>query len=87
VLHSSANILLYVAYKKLVSPLLDEFSLAHISLSLPVDIDRTSLSGDCFSTLSEDDTSLDPGCPLSAFGLLGSNSKQPLIVQVKKQGI
>ena len=74
---------LIAAYKAAVSPLLDQSSLAQLTLHLPDGVARTALTDDCFATVDENDTTLDTGCPLSALGSLGSKSKQPLIIKSK----
>ena len=48
----------------------------------------SGLEEDCFANDDATDTTLDPGCPLSSLGSLGSKSKQPLIVKANNtQGI
>jgi len=72
---------LIAAYKTAVAPLLDEFSLAQLTLHLPDGAARAVLDEDCFANIDETDTSLDPGCLISALGSLGSKSKKPLIIK------
>jgi len=55
--------------------------LAQYTLHLPEGIDRSTLSEDCFAYIDSNDTSLDPGCPLSVLCSLGSNSKEPLVLR------
>ena len=54
-----------------------------LTLHLPDGIARpaSGLAGDSFSSTDTTDTTLDPGCTLSAIGTCGSNSKQPLIIK------
>jgi len=54
-----------------------------ITLHLPEGLARSALNEDCFATVDENDTTLDPGCPLSSLGTLGSLSKKPLIIKAK----
>ena len=61
--------------------------LAQYTLHLPEGIDRSTLSEDCFAYIDSNDTTLDSGCPLSALCSLGSNSKEPLIIKSKNDGV
>jgi hypothetical protein len=71
------------AYKDLVKPLLENFSIASLSLHLPESLTRSSLEENCFSTVDENDTSLSSDCPLKALDSIGSTAKQPLIIKSK----
>ncbi|KAJ3004444.1 UNVERIFIED_CONTAM: hypothetical protein HDU68_005104 [Siphonaria sp. JEL0065] len=56
-----------------------------LSLHPPLGVTRSDseLDDDCFLTVDESDTTLDPGCLLSSLGSLGVNSKKPLIIKAK----
>ncbi|KAI9335696.1 hypothetical protein BDR26DRAFT_865614 [Obelidium mucronatum] len=56
-----------------------------LSLHLPAGVSRSNcgLSEDCFFTVDEADSMLDPGCPLTALGL-GVKSKCALVIKVEK---
>ena len=52
-----------------------------ITLHLPEGVDKDFLEDDCFATVDETDTTLDPSCLLSDLVDLGSKSKRPLIIK------
>ena len=56
-----------------------------LTLHLPERVARSSsgLSEDCFVTVDESDTTLDPGCPLLSLGSCGTKSKQPLLIKAE----
>ncbi|KAI9335692.1 hypothetical protein BDR26DRAFT_936335 [Obelidium mucronatum] len=76
---------LVAAYKTAVAPDLDSVSLIKLSLHLPAGVSRSScgLSEDCFFTVDEADSMLDPGCPLAALTALtlGVDSKCALVIK------
>ena len=72
---------LIAAFQTRPGSLLANIDSGLISLHLPHGVDRSSISEACFASSNENDTTLDPGCPLSALGFLGSKSKQPLIIK------
>jgi hypothetical protein len=75
---------LVAAYKAAVAPLLDSTPIDELSLHLPENAARSTLSElseDCFASIDSNDTTLDPGCLLSSLDSLGSNSKGPLIIK------
>jgi hypothetical protein len=84
---STFHICIIAAYKSKVVPLLDNCSLAHLFLKLPVGNDRSGVSKDCFWSEDEDDTTLHPRCPLSALLTLGSLFKQPLVLELNNPGM
>ncbi|KAI9335693.1 hypothetical protein BDR26DRAFT_936336 [Obelidium mucronatum] len=59
-----------------------------LSLHLPAGVSRSNcgLSEDCFFTVDEADSMLDPGCPLTALGL-GVKSKCALVIKVEKPAV
>ena len=69
------------AYKTAVAPLLASTPIDELTLHLPDGFDRSALQVECFSSIDETDTSLDPGCLLCNLVSLESNSKQPLIIK------
>jgi hypothetical protein len=49
---------LVAAYKAAVAPLLDHSSLAQLTLHLPINADRSTISEDCFASIDSNDTTL-----------------------------
>ena len=72
---------LVAAVKQALPSKLGAIDLDELTLHLPEGIDRSTLSEDCFAYIDSNDTSLDPGCPLSVLCSLGSNSKEPLVLR------
>ena len=62
------------------SPLASVF-VGDLTLHFPDAFDRSALQEECFSSIDETDTSLDPGCLLCNLVSLALNSKQPLIIK------
>ena len=61
-----------------------------LTLHLPEDAARSALSEEFFASADKTNTTLDPGCPLSTLGSLGTKSKEPLIIKSRNgagQGI
>ena len=54
-----------------------------ITLHLPDGVARSAsgLGEDCFATVDETDSTLDPGCLLSDLFVFGSKSKRPLVIK------
>jgi hypothetical protein len=59
-----------------------------LNIHLPDGIARSAIKEveDCFASADPIDTTLDPGCLLSALDSLGSKAKQPLIIKYKNAG-
>ena len=62
---------LVAAYKTAVAPLLVDSSLAHLTLHLPVGLQRSSLSEDCFASTDSKGTTLRTGLALARLNGLG----------------
>jgi hypothetical protein len=74
---------LTVAFQQLPnSPLASAFA-GDITLHLPDGISRSAsgVEEEYFANIDKTDTTLDPGCPLSTLGSLGTKSKEPLIIK------
>ena len=73
------------AYRTAVAPLLDDSSIAQLTLHLPDGFTRADYPGidkNFFASLDDlTDSTLDPGCPLSELGSLESNSRKPLVIK------
>ena len=66
---------------KLGSYDVDQLSLSTTDGGTHLQPDRTALEQDCFATVDETDSTLDPSCLLSDLVDLGSRSKRPLIIK------
>ena len=62
-------------------PSVDLVTLCQYTIHLPLDVDKYSLSKDCYYTDVKNGTTLHVGCKLSALGSIGSNPYQPLIIR------
>jgi hypothetical protein len=72
---------LVAAYRP--NSLLANTPLELLTLHLPDDVARSALSEESFASVDKRGTTLDPGCPLSTLGFLGTKSKEPLIIKSK----
>ena len=85
-LHSPVQVLedvsdLIGAVKQALPSKLGSIDADELTLHLPNGVDRTALAEDCFATVDETDSTLDPGCLLSDLFVFGSKSKRPLVIK------
>jgi hypothetical protein len=72
-----------VAFQARPGSLLANTDSGLITLHLPDGVSRSAsgVEEEYFASVDDTDTTLDPGCPLSAVDSLASKSKKPLIIK------
>jgi predicted Ser/Thr protein kinase len=73
--------------KQALAPLLNDTSIAELTLHLPEGVDKNSLEQDCFATFDESDTTLRPGLVLSRLNGLGLDDLNPLVIKSRNDTI
>ena len=71
------------AVKEALAPLLNDTSIAELTLHLPEGVAKDSLEQDCFATVDESDTTLRPSLVLSRLNGLGLDDFNPLVIKSK----
>jgi hypothetical protein len=69
------------ALKQALAPLLNDTSIAELTLHLPEGVAKDSLEGDCFASGEQAATILRPSLVLSRLNGLGLDDRSPLVVK------
>ena len=69
------------AVKQALAPLLNDTSIAELTLHLPEGAAKDSLGEDCFASVDETDTTLRPGLALARLNGLGLDDRSPLVIK------